>query len=109
MGIFLLSLAGVPLTMGFVGRLHLVSVSVRDVHLGLVAPALLNLLVCFYYTTRMVLDLFADPALKEEDEGVEVGKGIAVSLLVCTFVIVAVGVWPEPCLALVKQVAMEFF
>jgi NADH-quinone oxidoreductase subunit N len=108
MSIFVFSMAGVPLTMGFVGRVFIVSVSVRAIHLGLVAMALLNLLVCFFYYMKVVLDLFAEtPSMN--DVGVKAGRGLTVALVVCTFVVLAVGVWPEPCLSLVKQVAMEFF
>jgi NADH-quinone oxidoreductase subunit N len=108
MSIFLFSMAGVPLTMGFVGRIFLVSVSVRAIHISLVAVALLNLLVCFYYYMKVVLDLFAEtPSMN--DVGVKAGKGLTVALVVCTFVVLAIGVWPDPFLERVKQVAMEFF
>jgi NADH-quinone oxidoreductase subunit N len=94
--------------MGFVGRIFLVSASVRAIHLGLVAVALLNLLVCFYYYMKVVLDLFAEtPSMN--DVGVKAGRGLTVALVVCTLVVLAIGVWPEPCWSLVKQVAMEFF
>jgi NADH-quinone oxidoreductase subunit N len=108
MSLFLLSLAGAPLTLGFVGRLHLLSALVRDVHIGVVAAALLNLLLCFYCYGKLFLDLFASPE-PEKNEGFEAGKGIAVSLVLCALVIVILGVWPEPYLSLVQQVAMEFF
>jgi NADH-quinone oxidoreductase subunit N len=108
MSLFVFSMAGVPLTMGFVGRIFIVSLSVRAIHLGLVAAVLLNLLICFYYYMKVVLELFAEtPPM--DDVGVEAGEGLTVATAVCTLVVLAVGVWPEPCLSLVKQVAVEFF
>jgi NADH-quinone oxidoreductase subunit N len=104
----ILTMAGVPLTMGFVGRFFIVSVSVSAIHLGLVAVVLLNLLICFYYYMKVVLGLFEKtPSMNEAV--VKAGRGLTVVVVVCTVVVLVVGVWPEPCLAIVKQVAMEFF
>lgn len=108
MSFLILSMAGAPLTMGFVGRFFIMSLSVPANHLGLVAVVLLNLLVCFYYYMKVVLGLFAE-TLPMDDVAVKLGRGLTVAVVVCTVVVLVAGVWPEPCLSLVKQVAMGFF
>jgi NADH-quinone oxidoreductase subunit N len=108
MGLFLFSLSGVPLTMGFIARLHLVSAMVRDVNLIVVVVVLLNLLVCFYCYGKLFLDLFASPASPDK-EAFETGRANAVTLLVGGLLVIGIGVWPEPWLSVVTQVAREFF
>jgi NADH-quinone oxidoreductase subunit N len=108
MSFLLLSMAGIPITMGFVGRTLIMTVSVPAIHLGLVAIALLNLLACFYYYMKLILNLFAG-TLPMDDGGIKAGRELTVAVAVCSLVVLAVGVWPEPLLAVVKQVAMEFF
>jgi NADH-quinone oxidoreductase subunit N len=106
--LFVGSLAGAPLTIGFVGRLQILRVAVDQNETVGVAVALLSLTVCFYVYARMALDvLWGKP--EAELSSVKAGRGRAVVLVVCAAVILSAGVWPGPGLALVKQVAMEFF
>ena len=63
LSVFLISLAGIPLTGGFIGKLYLFSAAVKAGYIGLTIVAVLNSVVSVYYYFRiMVVMYMSEPA-----------------------------------------------
>ncbi len=66
MGIGLLSLAGVPLTIGFVGRFLLVLLGVTAELWWLVAAIVIGSALSLYFYARLIINLYMRPACKDD-------------------------------------------
>jgi NADH-quinone oxidoreductase subunit N len=102
MTIFLLSLAGIPPTAGFVGKFYLFYALVETQDpwmLRLALLALLNTAVSAYYYMQIVKAMF----VSEPDPAVPVcatSKPLWTAIAVAALVTIGVGVWPQPAVAL---------
>ncbi len=102
LSVCLLSLAGIPLTAGFIGKFYLFGAAVNAGYIGLAVIAVLNSAVSLYYYLGLMLRMYALPgrfAPVEEPVGSLVGKLV---LLVLGVTIVLLGIYPSPLLGVVK-------
>ena len=102
LSICLLSLAGIPLTAGFIGKLYLFGAAVNAGFVGLAVIAVLNSAVSLYYYLGLMLRMYALPgrfAPAEEPVGSLFGKLV---LLVLGVTIIALGIYPTPLIGAVK-------
>lgn len=121
--LMLLSLAGIPLTVGFVSKFLLFSAAVQAQgwFLGLAIAGLLNSALSVFYYARVLkvifLDKSAGPAGGPWLAGVQggsplalggIGYGRAAALALATVAIVAFGVDPQPVLSSVQHAANSF-
>ncbi|MCI0531869.1 MAG: NADH-quinone oxidoreductase subunit N [candidate division Zixibacteria bacterium] len=58
MTVFMISLAGIPPTAGFMGKFYLFSAAVKNGFIGLAVIAVLNSLVSVYFYLRVVVNMF---------------------------------------------------
>ena len=104
LGLFLLSLVGIPPLAGFVGKFYLFGSAVRAGYLWLTVLGVLNSAIAAYYYLRVIVYMYM-----HEPEGVEVrlvpsfAGGIALAIAVVG--IVLLGVMPAP-FAELAQVAV---
>src|SRR5512134_1692802 len=63
--LFLVSLAGIPPTGGFVGKFYLFSAAVKNGYIGLAVIGVLNSAVSIYYYLRLVVYMYFMPAAGE--------------------------------------------
>jgi len=108
LGVCAMSLAGLPPTVGFMGRYRLFDLALGGGQVALVAAALVSTAVGFYLYSRIPIALFMgssdfDPA----SEKVRFGWNIVWTGVV--FAVVAFGIFPESWLALAGRAALEFF
>lgn len=99
----LLSLMGIPLTAGFVGKVYVVIAGAQDAHwIVLVILALSSVMGVFYYL-RLILLLVSRP---ERNDGpimrVRLPLGVRTVLLVAAATTLLLGVYPAPLLALTR-------
>lgn len=95
--IFLLSLAGIPPTAGFMGKLYVFAAAVNAGYIWLAVIGVLMSAVSLYYYFRIVVQMYLV-------EGVEAEKGAELAqdrwteavVLVCAVVVLAIGVYPGP-------------
>ena len=95
---FMLALAGIPPTAGFMGKLYLFAAAVEAGYVRLVVIAVVMSAVSLYYYFRIVVQMYlrdgdevaADGAPMLRDRWVENMIGV------CAAVTLAVGVWPAP-------------
>lgn len=102
----LLSLAGIPLTAGFVGKFYLVAAGAASSMWLLVLSLALSSVIGFYYYLRIILVLFS-PVPEARELPVEAGVHPAGSaVLIALFVaLVFLGIYPGPFLSLVGAAA----
>lgn len=96
--IFLLSLAGIPPTGGFIGKFFVFGAAVQRQMWVLVAIAAVNSVVAAFYYLNVVRYMFFVPS--EEDAGpVAVSRSLQVTLGITAAVTVLLGVLPGPLIA----------
>ena len=111
--IFVLSLAGIPPLAGFLGKFYLFFAAIgaapeaaswHDGFYWLVAFALIMSVVSLYYYLRVLKAFLVAPA----DDGApiapsKIGWAAGVTLCVLALAVVALGLWPEPLLGLLRN------
>jgi NADH-quinone oxidoreductase subunit N len=104
----LLSLAGIPLTAGFVGKFFLLSAGIGSALWLLVFVLVLGSAIGLFYYLRVVVAMFAAP-LPEDADGPAPATPLlsagALTLLVLTIVVVLLGVYPAPLIGLIQSAA----
>jgi F420H2 dehydrogenase subunit N len=122
--LMLLSLAGVPLTIGFVSKFVLFSAAVqaRGVFVWLAVAGLLNSALSVFYYARVLKVVFfeaPDPAPAKLGDVVGgagpaplpvggLGYGRAAAIAAVAVLIVAIGVYPQPILGPIQSAATHF-
>jgi NADH-quinone oxidoreductase subunit N len=123
-GLMLLSLAGVPLTVGFVSKFVLFSsaVQAQGYFVWLAVAGLLNSALSVFYYARVLKVMFFDraeaDALPAETPAARpaasplpaggLGYARAVAIGLIAVVVVAVGVYPQPVLGAISNAAQHF-
>jgi NADH-quinone oxidoreductase subunit N len=92
--IFMLSLAGIPPTAGFLGKYYIFLALLQTNHYYLAIFAALYVIPALYYYFRVVVHAF----LKESTDSVKpvLNPWQTLALTVCGFAVLAAGIYPEP-------------
>jgi NADH-quinone oxidoreductase subunit N len=91
------SLAGVPLTVGFVGKILVIGSGVSSGHMIAVICAALASLIGFYYYFRVIKAIFTRPDEEQQDAPslpLDLPGKIVVGTL--SFLVIVLGVYPKP-------------
>jgi NADH-quinone oxidoreductase subunit N len=106
LAVALFSLAGIPLTAGFMGKFFLFGAAVREGLYGLAVIAVVNSGISIYYYMRAVVAMYMTPA---DGSGAAHGGDFATAaswtLVILTALIILLGVWPSTIYRLVVTVA----
>jgi NADH-quinone oxidoreductase subunit N len=104
--LMLLSLAGIPLTAGFIGKFYIMSAGVGSALWALVTILVINSVIGLYYYLRVLAVMFVHPA---EDAPVLPGPALAGSLVIGVLVVLLIwwGVYPAPLIDLVQKIGMQ--
>ena len=100
--IFLMSLAGIPPTAGFLGKYYIFLSLIETGHNVLAVIAVLYVAVAVYYYFRMVRAMFVSEAVDKLPA--ESNFGLRVALAMTGAMTVLIGVYPEPFLRLTQMV-----
>jgi NADH-quinone oxidoreductase subunit N len=100
--IFLMSLAGIPPTAGFLGKYYIFLSLIQTGHNVLAVIAVLYVAVAVYYYFRMVRAMFVSEAADKVPA--ESNFGLRVALALTGAMTVLIGVYPEPFLRLTQMV-----
>jgi len=101
----LLSLAGIPLTAGFLGKFYVLGAGIREDRLWLVIAMVLNSAISLFYYLRVVLTLFAEPSEHTSNVTAPSMPAVRVMLGGLTFLLFWIGIYPAIFLGLVESVA----
>ena len=102
----LLSLAGIPLTAGFLAKYYLVAAGMKARLWALVIILIINSAISIYYYLRIVAVMYAEP-----DAGQNAGRtafssspAAGVALCVMTLLLVWIGVYPQTLITIINAV-----
>jgi len=99
----LLSLAGIPLTVGFMGKFYVVAAGLHSTLWWLVITLLITSGISLFYYLRIVVVLFSRPGDKQPVSLLEPAMGFSDGLVlaVITVLLIGLGIGPGPLLALI--------
>src|SRR5689334_2459213 len=99
--IFLLSLAGIPPTAGFIGKYFLFAAAIETGHNVLAVIAVLNAAISLYFYFRIVVSMFMRDAT--EKTGLTFAPGVTMVLGVALIFTMLIGIYPDPFIALARH------
>ena len=105
MAIFMLSLAGVPPTAGFVAKLSVFQSAAAAKAWGLVIVGVLTSIMGVFYYLRVVVAMYMRPA--EVEEPASAPATIAVAIALAALVVVVLGFTPEPLTAWARAAVLK--
>jgi NADH-quinone oxidoreductase subunit N len=98
--IVMLSLAGIPPTIGFLGKYYIFLALLQTGHIYLAIFAAAYVVPALYYYFRIIVHAFLKDSTDSEPQIVTVWQTIA--LTICGFVVLGAGLYPEPLLKLAE-------
>ncbi len=98
--LFLLSLAGIPGTAGFIGKFMLFAAAIEAKYIGLAVIAVINIVISVYYYFRVVVAMYMGEP--DGDAALLPSPALTGTLAFMGFATVAIGVYPEPFVAFAK-------
>jgi NADH-quinone oxidoreductase subunit N len=96
----LISLAGIPLTGGFIGKFYLFSAAIEKGFVGLTIIAVLNSVVSVYYYFRLMVFMYMKEPGEEASELEPIGRPVQAIIAIGIIIILLLGLHPDPILAL---------
>jgi NADH-quinone oxidoreductase subunit N len=93
---FMLALAGIPPTAGFMGKLYIFAAAVEAGYVWLTVIAVLMSAVSLYYYFRIVVQMFMKDGSEAEPATVIGDRWAEAMIALCAVVTLAVGVYPGP-------------
>ena len=109
MAIFMLSLGGLPITGGFIGKYFLLyglvdrgSVSGKHWYYWLAGWALINIVISFYYYLRFVKVMYLGDRIAD-DKPLSLSPALRTALAVSVIGIVAIGIYPQPIISIAQN------
>jgi F420H2 dehydrogenase subunit N len=91
--IFLLSLAGIPLLVGFASKFYLFYATIDAGYFWLAALAILNSVISLYYYFRIIRAMYAYPG---GGQPFRMRPSMIAAIIICLVVIIAAGIYPAP-------------
>jgi NADH-quinone oxidoreductase subunit N len=103
--IFLLSLAGIPPTAGFLGKYYIFLSLIQTGHYVLAVVATLYVAVAIYYYFKIVRSMFTREEAEKEPLATSVGLRLALGA--SGLLTLGIGIYPEPFLRLAKDALLR--
>lgn len=101
LALMLLSLAGIPLTMGFIAKFYLLATGVNSILWPPVAALLIGSIIGLFYYLRAILIIYGDQPNIPIEELPATRMGTLV-LAVLAFLLVGFGIFPAPLIGLIQ-------
>jgi NADH-quinone oxidoreductase subunit N len=105
--IFLLSLAGIPPTAGFIGKYYIFLSLIETHHYVLAVLAVAYAVVALYYYFRIVVVMFMKKAADTVPLATSPGLSLALGLTLGLTLVI--GIYPDPFILLAQQAVQPFF
>ncbi|GGJ06809.1 NADH-quinone oxidoreductase subunit NuoN [Halopseudomonas pertucinogena] len=106
--VMMLSLAGIPLTAGFIGKFYIIAAGVESQLWWLLGALILGSAIGLYYYLRVMVTLYlVEPGIRRRDAPLNWGQHAGgIMLLLMALLVFALGVYPQPLLGLVEQATL---
>ncbi|MCH7495726.1 MAG: NADH-quinone oxidoreductase subunit N [Candidatus Marinimicrobia bacterium] len=108
MTLFMLALAGFPLTVGFTGKFYIFTAAINQGFVWLILIAVINSLISIYYYLRVIIYMFMKP-VGEEIEISSMELPTKVALTVCVYAVLHLGILPGNFITLAKEAVSALF
>jgi NADH-quinone oxidoreductase subunit N len=105
--IFLLSLAGIPPTAGFIGKYYIFLSLIQTGHYYLAVLGVAYAVVALYYYFRIVVAMFMQKA--PDSVPLSTSPGLTVAMGVTLGFTLAIGIYPEPFIMAARNAISPFF
>ena len=106
--VMMLSLAGIPLTAGFIGKFYVIAAGVQAQLWWLIGALILGSAIAVFYYLRVMVTLFLnEPNLQRHDAPFNWGQRAGgIMLMLVALLAFVLGVYPQPLLELVQQAGL---
>ncbi|MDT4812712.1 NADH-quinone oxidoreductase subunit N [compost metagenome] len=106
--VMMLSLAGIPLTAGFIGKFYVIAVGVESQQWWLLGALVLGSAIAVFYYLRVMVTLFlVEPNLQRHDAPLHwAQRAGGIMLLFVSLLAFVLGVYPQPLLDLVQNAGL---
>ena len=107
-GVFMLGLAGIPPTAGFLGKFYLFRAALSEGHVMLVVVAVLNSVIAVYYYLRPIVVMYMT---QPEAEGLEVSPALPATIALAALVVATfwLGILPAPLASATMESVLAVF
>ncbi|SPF46360.1 NADH-quinone oxidoreductase subunit N [Syntrophobacter sp. SbD1] len=95
MSVFLLSLAGIPPTGGFMGKFYIFTEALRSGYVWLVIAAGVNSVISIYYYLRVVVVMYFQPQAAGNQISLAVSPEVVVALAATATAVLFMGIFPS--------------
>ena len=99
----MLSLAGIPLTAGFLGKLFIFECAIEQQHWILVILGVITVAAGFYYYLKVIRAMYWQQPANPDAPEIEVGPLAKITIALLCALIIWLGVYPAPLLALLPR------
>lgn len=100
----LLSLAGIPLTAGFIGKFYIVAAGASSAHWALIIILVVSSVIGLFYYLRLVATMYASPDSQLTTTAVPATSIGGAVLAALTCLLLWLGVYPNPVLHMIENV-----
>jgi len=104
MTVMMLSLAGIPMTLGFIGKFYVLAVGVHAHLWWLVAAVVIGSAIGLYYYLRVAVSLYLsapDKLNRDAPSNWQYSAG-GIVVLISALLVLVLGVWPQPLISIVQ-------
>jgi NADH-quinone oxidoreductase subunit N len=101
--VMLFSLAGIPLTAGFIGKFYIVAAGAGSALWLLVITLVINSAIGLFYYLRIIASLYTQPVGKEVSAVSSLSLTGSLVLVVLTLLLLWLGVYPEPLIEMIHS------
>ena len=106
--VMMLSLAGIPLTAGFIGKFYIIAAGVQSNLWWLLGALIIGSAIGLYYYLRVMVTLYlVEPGIRRHDAPMNWGQHAGgIMLLLIALLVFVLGVYPQPMLELVQHATL---
>ena len=104
--LFMLSLIGLPLTTGFMGKLLLFLSAINANLFWLAVIGIINTVISIFYYLRAIMAMYTE---KDAARPIRMEKTLAVAVFICIAITIVFGVYPQPIVNLVNSASGFLF
>lgn len=95
--IMMLSLAGIPITLGFIGKFYLIITAINAELWWLTAVVIIGSAMGLYYYLRFMACIYSREPLANDQPHKQVSVNLATLFaLLCAVITILLGIWPQP-------------
>ncbi|MGB9732558.1 MAG: NADH-quinone oxidoreductase subunit N [Candidatus Micrarchaeia archaeon] len=102
LAVFLLSMVGVPFTIGFVGKLMLFASAVSSNLAWLAVLGIINTVISIYYYAKLIIAIYTNKAYAKP---IRLGAGIYAVVAACLLIVLLFGIYPAMLFNLAQSAA----